>query len=579
MSLGHGGDIVAHVLRAQGVTHLFTLCGGHISPILAGCEKLGVQVVDCRDERNAAFAADAYARMTGVPGVVAVTAGPGLTNTITAIENAKLAQTPMIVLGGATATILRGRGALQDIDQMALMRPAVKAAWAVSRVRKIGPVLEEAFRVAQDGVPGPVFVELPVDLLYDEAIARDWAMKETGGNNSLMGRAVQLYVRQHLFRVFRDKDAFRPGPPVAVNPMDPERAEIERVAELLKGAERPVLVIGSQAVQRAHEVHSIAAAVRALGVPVWLAGGARGMLGKSDPLQYRHNRGKALKKADVVIVVGFPFDFRLSYGMKINQAAKIVTVNRNKPDLTKNRRPAIGVWADGGRFLQHLAQVVPGGAGARWSGWAAALRADEDARDAEIVKMSAEPNEFVHPIDLAMQIEERLSDDSVLVVDGGDFVATMAYVLRPRNPLGWLDPGVFGTLGVGGGFAVGASSVRRGAEVWLLYGDGASAYSLAEMDTLARHGLKVIAVIGNDGSWQQIARDQVTLLGSAVGTCLVRNDYHLVGQGYGAHGLLLKHPSEIANVLDEARRLAQTGPVVINCWIGKTAFREGSISI
>jgi acetolactate synthase-like protein len=166
------------------------------------------------------------------------------------------------------------------------------------------------------------------------------------------------------------------------------------------------------------------------------------------------------------------------------------------------------------------------------------------------------------------------------VVDGGDFVATMAYVLRPRRPLSWLDPGVFGTLGVGGGFAVGAAAVRRGAEVWLLWGDGASAYSLAEMDTLARHGLPVIAVIGNDGSWAQIARDQVKLLGSDIGTVLVRNDYHLVAEGYGAKGLLLKRPEEIPAVLAEAKRLAAAGhPVVINAWIGKTAFREGSISI
>jgi acetolactate synthase-1/2/3 large subunit len=194
--------------------------------------------------------------------------------------------------------------------------------------------------------------------------------------------------------------------------------------------------------------------------------------------------------------------------------------------------------------------------------------------------MADEPNEFVHPVSLALEIEARMKDDSVLVVDGGDFVATMAYVLRPRKALSWLDPGVFGTLGVGGGFAVGAASVRPRAEVWLIWGDGASAYSLAEMDTLARHGLATIAVIGNDGSWQQIARDQVTLLGSATATVLKRNDYHKVAEGYGAVGLLLDNPANIASVLDEAQAIAASGrPVVINCWIGKTAFREGSISI
>ena len=575
----NGGDIVASVLETQGVRQLFTLCGGHISPILVGAKRRGIDIVDCRDEASAAFAADAVARMTGVPGVCAVTAGPGLTNTLTAVENAKLAQTPMIVLGGATATILRGRGALQDIDQMALMKPAVKAAFAVDRVRHIGPMLEKAFRTALEGVQGPVFVEIPVDLLYDEHIARDWAMKETGANTSWMGKAVQLYVRQHLFRVFRDKDGFQPSVPPAIDPMSASDVDLDKVKELLLGAERPVLVVGSQAVARGHEALAIADAIRALGVPTWLAGGARGLLGRRDPLQNRHHRGKALKKADVVIVVGFPFDFRLSYGMKINPSAKIVTVNRCKADLRKNRMPTVAVHADGGRFLQQLSKRVPNGTAARWQGWAQLLSADDAARDAEIEAMAAESNEYVHPVDLALAVEERMADDAVIVVDGGDFVATMAYVLRPRAPLAWLDPGVFGTLGVGGGFAVGASSLRKDREVWVFWGDGASAYSLAELDTMARHGMRVIAVIGNDGSWQQIARDQVTLLGDDVGTVLVRNDYHTVAEGYGAKGLLLQHSSEIATVLDRARELSRSGPVVINCWIGKTAFREGSISI
>jgi thiamine pyrophosphate-dependent acetolactate synthase large subunit-like protein len=576
----NGGDIVASVLKAQGVEHLFTLCGGHISPILVSSRREGIRVVDCRDEAAAAFAADAVARMTGIPGVVAVTAGPGLTNTITAIENALLAQSPMVLIGGATATVLKGRGALQDIDQMALMRPAVKAAFAVKRVRHIGPMMEEAFRVAQEGVPGPVFVEIPVDLLYGETTIREWYAKETGGSKSLVGRVQSLYVQQHLFRVFRDKAKFRAAPPHPLDPMEPKRSDLEAAAELLSKAERPVLVVGSQTLARPLEAGAVAASIRRLGVPTWLGGTARGLLGRQDPVQRRHNRGKALKKADVVIVTGFPFDFRLGYGMKINPAAKIITVNRCKEDLSKNRRPTLGVHGDAGRFLQILSQLVEPGTSSRWSGWSDLLRADEDARDAEIVKMSAEPNEHVHPVDLALQIEERMEDDSVLVVDGGDFVATMAYVLRPRRPLSWLDPGVFGTLGVGGGFAVGAACVRPDAEVWLLFGDGASAYSIAELDTLARHGLRVIAVIGNDGSWQQIARDQVTLLGDDTGTVLRRNDYHVVAEGYGAKGLLLQRPADIPGVLEEAKRLSKAGhPVVINCWIGKTAFREGSISI
>lgn len=577
----NGGDIVASVLAAQGVKVLFTLCGGHISPILVSSKRAGIRVVDVRDEASTVFAADAVARMTGVPGVAAVTAGPGLTNTLTAVENAMLAQTPMVILGGATATMLKGRGALQDIDQIALIKPAVKATFAVNRVRNIGPALEEAFRIAQEGIQGPVFVELPVDILYEEETVKGWAEKELGGGKGFMGTVLKTYARQHLYRVFRNKDAFKAGPLIPVDPMDPDAGSVEKIAAMIREAERPVIVVGAQTLARPSEALSIASALRALGAPVFLGGSARGLLGKEDPIQFRHKRGNALKKADLVIITGFPFDFRLQYGVKINAKAKIVQVNRDKAALRKNRMPTAAIHADGGRFLQALARKAGDTKSARWSGWFDELRNNEAARDAEIAVMAEEKTEHLNPIDLCRHIEAKMSDDAILVVDGGDFVATAAYVVRPRAPLAWLDPGVFGTLGVGGGFAVGAASVAvKGREIWMFYGDGASAYSLAEFDTLARHGMSVIAVIGNDACWAQIARDQVTLLGDDVGTPLARSDYHVVAKGYGAKGLLLKHPRDIDKVLDEAKALAADGhPVLINAWIGKTSFREGSISI
>jgi len=575
----NGGDIVASVLKAQGVAHLFTLCGGHISPILVGAKARGIEIIDVRDEASAVFAADAVARMTGIPGVAAVTAGPGLTNTLTAVENAKLAQSPLIVIGGATATILKGRGALQDIDQMALMKPAVKHAISCTRVRHLGPAMEEAFRVAQEGIPGPVFVEMPVDLLYSEELAREVYSKEAGGKD-LMSKLRMAYVQQHLFRVFRDKDNFMPGAPAPLDGMDPKAAEIERAAEILAGAERPVLVVGGQTIVRAHEADATAEAIRTLGIPTFLGGTARGLLGRYSDVQFRHKRGAALKEADVVLVMGFPFDFRMGYGWKINSKAKIITVNRDKEALTKNRRPALPVHADGGRFLQALARRLGSPWTGRWSGWFETLKGREQAREEAIDAMKSEEVEYIHPIALCQAIEEVMDDDAVMVVDGGDFVATAAYIVRPRGPLRWLDPGVFGTLGVGGGFAVGAAAVHRDAEVWLFYGDGASAYTLAEIDTLARHGLKVIAVIGTDGSWAQIARDQVVILGDDVGTVLERTAYHTVAKGYGGKGLLLKDPKRINRVLREAKALAKEGhPVVINAWIGRSDFRKGSISI
>jgi thiamine pyrophosphate-dependent acetolactate synthase large subunit-like protein len=575
----NGGDIVASVLVAQGVRHIFTLCGGHISPILVSSKRDGIDIVDVRDEASAVFAADASARMTGIPGVAAVTAGPGLTNTLTAVENALLAQSPLIVIGGATATVLKGRGALQDIDQMALMRPAVKRAFAVKRVRNIGPVMEQAFRIAQEGVPGPVFVELPVDLLYDESVVREWYLSEAGGGESLVGKLKTAYVKQHLFRVFRGADRFKAGPPVAIDPMEPRGAEVDEAVKLLAGAKKPVLVVGGQTITRALEADAVAEAIERLGIPTFLGGTARGLLGAHSEIQFRHKRTASLRDADVVVVCGFPFDFRMGYGWKINSKAKIITVNRDKPSLTKNRRPALGVHGDAGRFLQLLARRAAS-PGSRWESWFGEVRAREDARDAQIDEMAEEALDYVNPVDLVKQVEARMDDDSIIVVDGGDFVATAAYVMKPRGPLSWLDPGVFGTLGVGGGFAVGATAVRPDAEVWLIYGDGASAYTLAEIDTLARHGKSVIAVIGNDASWGQIARDQITILGDLVGTVLARTAYHTVAEGYGGKGLEIKRPEDVGPVLDEAKRLAKAGhPVVVNAWIGKSEFRKGSISI
>ena len=247
--------------------------------------------------------------------------------------------------------------------------------------------------------------------------------------------------------------------------------------------------------------------------------------------------------------------------------------------MRKNRRPEIPIHMHAGEFLEELAGAAGDGLGP-WSGWFDTLRARELEREEEIVEQSKTPTDLVNPLDLFQRIEEKMSDDAVLVVDGGDFVATASYILRPRKPLSWLDPGVFGTLGVGGGFAVGASLVRPGKEVWLIYGDGSCAYSIAEMDTCVRHGLAPIAVIGTDGSWAQIAREQVPMLGTDVGTVLNRNAYHEVAEGYGAAGLLLDDPARIDAVLDEAKALAATGkPVVINVHIAKTEFRKGSISM
>jgi acetolactate synthase-1/2/3 large subunit len=579
----NGGALIADVLVRHGIRHLFTLCGGHISPILVEAKRRGLTVVDVRDEGNAVFAADAVARMTGRPGVAAVTAGPGVTNAVTAMKNAQMAQTPLLLFGGATATVLRGRGSLQDIDQMSLMRPLTKWAVRITTVADLAPVVDRALDVAKSGVPGPVFIEVPVDLLYPESLVREWYLKEAGVANAktLAAKALGLYLEGHLYRQFH-------APRVPIDLPPPElhlprlrdlRPRVADVAAEIARADKPVLVIGSQAMVSCTDPDRLAAAVRKLGLPTFLGGSARGLLGRESAQQFRHARGAALKQADLVIIAGFPFDFRLGYGRGISSKATLVSANLSSRELTKNRRPEITLRMHAGEFLVDLAAAATADA-KRLAPWFDELRAREHKRDEEIAEEARTPGELVNPLDFFLRLDKKMADDATLVVDGGDFVATASYIVRPRAPLKWLDPGVFGTLGVGGGFAAGAALVNPGKEVWLIYGDGSSAYSLAEFDTFARHGLAPIAVIGNDGSWQQIAREQVEVLGDDVGTVLARCDYHKVAEGYGGVGLLLTDPAKIDATLDEAKAIARKGkPVCINVHIRKSEFRKGSISM
>jgi len=575
-----GGDLVADVLVRHGVPYLFTLCGGHTAPILVSAKKRGIRVVDVRHEATAAFAADATSRLSGIPGVAVVTAGPGVTNTITAVKNAQLAQSPLVVLGGATGTILKGRGSLQDIDQVALFEPHVKWLAEVTQVRDLVPAVEQAFEEATLGVPGPVFVECPVDLLYEEELVRGMygVGPEAPAPKSLQEKAVRWFLNRHLKKIFTGAAKAQAQEPPRHSRLEASRREVRRVAARLAQAERPLVLVGSQALLPVAEVDAIAEAVARLGVPVYLSGMARGLLGGDHPLHMRHQRRLALKDADLVLLFGVPNDFRLDYGRHLGRA-KLVSVNLSDHDLVKNRRPDLGVLADPGTFLMHLAgEMKP--AGDRWQGWIDSLRGRNNEREKGIEEQATQETEFINPLHLCREIDRVLDDDSILVGDGGDFVATASYTVRPRGPLRWLDPGVFGTLGVGGGFALAAKLARPTAEVWLLWGDGSAGYSLAEFDTYARHGLPVIAVVGNDAGWTQIAREQVDILGDDCGTVLERTAYHEVAEGYGGRGLLLERPEDISKVLAEAKEIARGGtPVLVNAMLGKTSFRKGSISM
>jgi acetolactate synthase-1/2/3 large subunit len=534
--------------------------------------------MDVRHEAAAVFAADAFARITGAPGVAVVTAGPGATNTVTALKNAQLAQSPVVLIAGAAPTVLRGRGALQDIDQAALLRPHVKWIGRATRVRDLAPMLSRALAAARTGVPGPACVECPVDLLYPETVVREWYGAASGtGAGSLRSRLERWYLGHHLDHMFASAQRPSTAREAPVAPAPP-RHLVARARELLDRAERPVLLVGSQALLDPPSVAALAGAVQALGMPTYLSGMARGLLGREHDLLLRHRRRDALREADAVVLAGVPCDFRLDYGRHIGRAARIVAVNRNRADARRNRRPAVTAVGDAGLFLRGLADSPT--RAAAWGAWLSTLRARDAAREDEIRREARHVGGAVNPLALCRAVDDVAADDSVFVLDGGDFAATASYVISPRGPLRHLDPGVFGTLGVGGGFALGAAAARPGAELWIMYGDGAAAFSLAEFDTFVRHRIPVIAIVGNDASWAQIARDQVAILGDDVGTELRRSDYDVVAEGYGGVGIRVTSPAELSAGLARAQQEARAcRPVLVNVWLDRTDFRKGSISL
>jgi len=575
-----GGEVIAQVLKNQGVRFLFTLSGGHISPILVGAKKQGIRVIDVRQESTAVFAADAVGRLTGIPGVAAVTAGPGITNSITAIKNAQMANSPLILLGGAAATILKGRGALQDIELMKLFKTLVKWATTIKQYCDIIPLIEEAFDVAKSGIPGPVFIECPIDLLYDEIIVRKWYGAFTGDAKTSDDKAIDLYLRTHLDKLFTcSNNNMKPSDPKVIIPFSIDQEKLSQTVSYLRASKSPILVLGSQVIFRTEEVNKLANAVEKLNIPVYLSGMARGLLGDTNPINLRHKRSIALKEADLIILAGMELDFRLNYGRAINPKAVFISINRSADAIKKNLKPTLGIQADPSTFLVALSKKFSSEK-MNWEDWINKLHHREEERENKIQQFADLKTDYLNPLFLCMEINKSLDMDNIIIGDGGDFVATASYIVKPKGPLSWLDPGPYGTLGVGAGFALAAKLVRPESEVWLIYGDGAAGYSIVEFDTFVRHNIPIIAVIGNDAGWTQIYREQIELLKDDVATVLTYNDYHTVAEGYGGKGLLLNNTENIKEILNNAKTLAKNGnPVLINALIGKTDFRKGSISM
>jgi acetolactate synthase I/II/III large subunit len=546
MAFVHGGRLVAQALKRHGTSHLFTLCGGHIQAIYDGCIDEGIRVVDVRHEQTAGHAADGYARVTGRPGVCAVTAGPGVTDVVTAIANAQRAQVPLVCIGGAGPKILCDMGSLQDMDHVALMRPITKWSVQVPETRRIAEYIDAAFRVAQSNVPGPVFLEMPLDLLmnmHDDA----------------------------------ELPATRPleEPP---RPAGDPRA-IAKAVELLRSAQRPCFLVGSQ-VRWSPLRDRLPAVLERFGAPVFLNGMARGTLPHAHPLLFSRSRRFALSQADVVFVLGTPFDFRVDYGRSPtwNESAKIVQIDLDGAELGRNRRVDVPIHADSGIALEQLAREL-GDTKLAFDAWAGAVRADEDKRRAKM-QVEIESNESPpNPLRVCAELGKRLQPNDIVIGDGGDFVATAAYVLKLQHPQLWMDPGPLGTLGVGPGYAMAAKLARPDANVVLVYGDGSFGLHGIEFEAMARQGIPVIALIGNDAGWTQIRRGQVEIYGTerAVATGLDYTHYEKIVEACGGRGFWVEKIEDLGPALDEA--FASKVPACINVKIAKSDFRKGAISV
>ncbi|KAG4085137.1 thiamine diphosphate-binding protein [Neocallimastix lanati (nom. inval.)] len=571
----HGGKLVANAFKAYGITHVFTLTGGHISPILVECERSGIKVIDTRHEVTAVYAADAMARLTGKCGIALVTSGPGLTNTITAVENAHLAESPLLLISGAAPLVQHNRGALQDIDHAGLMKTVCKYSKKVLAVRDIVPEIKKAMKIALSGVPGPVFLEIPYDVLYSyEHVKQALVPSPTHlsfpmGNIGVWKRDYQLYDIFH--NAWTDNYSYDDFNDKYYAPLKPDipmysKCQFKKAERLIAEAKKPILVLGSQVMLPPVSAEEFKEAILKLNMPTFMSGMARGLLSDKDSeqtnknIQFRFVRKLALKEADLIIIAGLPVDFRMSFGRGLNQNAKIIAVNRSNDTLTMNSdiywKPTLKVHSDCASFLTDLSKsekVTSREFNLEFNSMLRKAELEEKQKlakkvnDAQNIESYGKVNPLVFLSKLNEKIEQvraRDNKDIIIIADGGDFIGTAAKFVWPTKPLQWLDPGLFGTLGVGGGFALAAKLVanenNRNADVWLLYGDGTAGYSIAEVDTFVRHKLQVNICIGNDSCWAQVCRQQKPLFdGSDVACPLEDRHYEVVGAGYGGKGLLI----------------------------------------
>jgi acetolactate synthase I/II/III large subunit len=520
--VGQGGEIAVAVARAHGVQAMFTLSGAHVFPLYVGAVRAEppMPLVDVRHEATAVFAAEATAKLTRRPGLAVLTAGPGVTNGVSAVTSAWFNGAPVLVLGGRAPSARWGSGALQELDHPPLLAPVTKHASTVPAVGQIAEMVDQALRIATLPHRGPVFLDVPMDELY--------------------GRAEMPGVA-----------------PVASVLVEPDPDDVAAVADLVRQAKRPVLVLGSDVWADGAE-DAARRLVDSLGLPTVANGMGRGVLPAGHPLLVSRARSRAFARADLVVVVGTPLDFRLGYGRFGGQqgaaAATVVHLVDSPGQVATHTPVAASVAGSLTAVLDGLAQAVlqelrrPS-----WAQWADELRQHADAaaaRDADLLASDADP---IHPARVYGELLPRLADDAVVIGDGGDFVSFAGRFVEPRAPGGWLDPGPFGCLGTGLGYALAARLARPTAQVVLLLGDGAAGFSLMDVDTLVRHRLPVVMVLANNGVWGLEKQPMQLLYGFDVAADLSQETaYDGVVRALGGAGETVTKPADLGAALDRA---------------------------
>jgi acetolactate synthase I/II/III large subunit len=536
----HGGHLAAAALKGEGVTHLFTLSGGHIAPLYDGCIDAGIRIVDFRHEQAAAHAADGWARVTGRTGVAAVTAGPGVTDAVTGIANAMYANAPMLVLAGKSPLGELEMGSLQDMDHVALVRPITKWARTCWESRRIADYVTEAFRHATAGRQGPVFLDIPLDV---------------------------------QFNVWPSGVEVPEGYRTEARPLgDPDL--VKEAIRVLRDAEHPVVLAGA-GVRWSGAPEALVALADALKIPVFLNSLGRGCLPPDHPSFFSAARKFALGKCDAVLALGVDWDFRLGFGRRLPQGVRVIQVDVSAEHIGRNRPVDVGIVGDPGRVIE---QLLSEGAGTdEEPSWTREVR-DEDRRLIEEGRPGMESDAVpIHPQRFAREIRDYLDRDAVVVGDGGDIVGISASIINAHQPGHWLDPGPFGCLGVGPSFAMAAKLAKPDAQVLIVYGDGSFGLNAMEYESAIRQGIPFVGVIGNDGAWGQIKVAQEALYGEGNAPAAVLSQdagYERMVEGLGGYGERVTHPAEIRPAL---RRAFDAGvPACLNVLVDASLMQRAS---